>query len=363
MEQCLDMQLIDECGVRGMTKKERVLLAIHHKEPDKVPKGEFAIESDLMRRLLGEERFQILEPLQREQEVRDLLNIDIINIHEFPKEWIGKNPDGEIYKSAFGDEFLDNGTSYHMLKPAILDISDAVAYPAPDIRKCTAHMVDYFTNFSDLFVMAQIGGPVSMLGWMLGMEDFMVYCLTDATNVEILTEKVMDFEVQRAKVFLDNGAEAILIADDIGYNAGLLLPPHMMDRIAYPFYKQAINEIKHYRNVPVFMHSDGDISTAMDKIVECGFDGIQSLQPSAGMDMKQIKKNYGDVLCLMGNMDLDYLMTFGTPKEVEEAVKRVIDIAAPGGGFILSTCNILTNIIPEGNALAMYRTAEEYGRY
>lgn len=189
------------------------------------------------------------------------------------------------------------------------------------------------------------------------------HCLTNTKEMKILGEKVMGYEIAKAKLFIDNGADAIFIADDIAFNSGIFLPPEIMEELVFPFHKIAVQEIKKHRNIPVFFHSDGDLRRAMEKIVESGFDGIQSIQPSAGMDIAQVKKDYGDVLCLMGNIDLDYVMAFAEPQEVEDTVKRTIDAAAPGGGFILSTCNTLIDAIPPQNALAMYRTADEYGQY
>jgi uroporphyrinogen decarboxylase len=347
-----------------MTKKERMLTAITHREPDKVPKGELAIEGGIALQLLGKEYYDRLEPMDRELKVRDLLKIDFININEFPAEQIGEDEKGiKIYRSAFGDEFKDNGISFQMLKPALSDISDAPKYNVPDIRKCTTRMIDYYGKNSDLFLMAQISGPVSSLDWMLGMTDYMIYCMTDTDNVKILVEKVIEFEVGRAKIFIDHGANAILLADDIAFNTGLLLPPKIMEQVAYPYYKNMIQEIKRHKDIPVILHTDGYVYDVLDKIVECGFDGIHSLQPSAGMDIEKVKKNYGNALCLMGNIDLDYLLTFGKPNEVVAEVEKLIDIVAPGGGFILCTCNILINAVKPENAIAMYETAEEYGIY
>ena len=79
--------------------------------------------------------------------------------------------------------------------------------------------------------------------------------------------------------------------------------------------------------------------------------------------MAQIKRRYGNVLTLIGNIDLDYVMTMAPPSEVEDVVKKTIDAAAPGGGFILSTCNALIDAVPPANAIAMYETAHRYGVY
>lgn len=163
-----------------------------------------------------------------------------------------------------------------------------------------------------------------------------------------------------AKLFLDKGADAILIADDMAFNSGVFLPPYVMEENVYPFYKQMVREIKAYKNVPVFLHSDGNLNSVMDELVKCGFDGIQSLQPSAGMDIREIKEKYGDRLCLWGNIDLDHIMCFGTEEEVKEDVRRTIEISSPGGGFILSTCNTMVDIIPPKNIFAMIEEAEKH---
>lgn len=346
-----------------MTKKERVMMAIKHQEPDKVPKGEIAIVSELTKKLIGEERFDKLGSFQSDIEVRNLLNMDIAFVNDFPTRFLGNNAAGNaIYLGPFQEQFVDNGKSTHIAKAAVEDIEDAEGYTVTDSTWCPTEKLDYMVSNTDMFVVAQIGGPVSNVGLCLGMEDFMVYCLTNTDEIKAIAETIMEYEIKRAKVFIDHGADAILLADDIAFNSGPFLPPHVMDQIVFPFHKYAVEEIKKYKDIPVFLHTDGYVYNLMDKIVECGFDGLQSLQPSAGMDIAKIKKNYGDKLCLMGNLDLDYLLTFGSPAEVEEEVKRVIDIAAPGGGFILSSCNILVDMVKPENALTMYNTAEVYSR-
>ncbi|MEM1570446.1 MAG: uroporphyrinogen decarboxylase family protein, partial [Candidatus Bathyarchaeia archaeon] len=88
-----------------------------------------------------------------------------------------------------------------------------------------------------------------------------------------------------------------------------------------------------------------------------------SLQPNAGVDIVSIKMKWGDRICLMGNLDLDYLLPLGASEEVKAEVKRLIREIAPGGGYILSTTNVLTRYVPPENALTMYIVAEKYGRY
>jgi len=344
-----------------MTKKERIKAAIEHKETDKVPKGEIYIESEIANKLLNKSYPLDYQYFQREKEVREMLHMDLVNLGEWPSEEIGTDERGDkIFRSIYGYEFKSTGLTSQVVKPPISGIEMASKYPVPDIKKITGKDIADFAALTDFFVFGQIGGPVSMSNEMLGMEDYMVYCLTNAYEIAILGEKVMEFEIAKAKLFLDKGADAILITDDIAFNSGVFLPEEIMQVIAFPFYREAVKQIKKHRDVPVFFHSDGKMDTVVPLIIDCGFDGMHSLQPSAGMDIGSLKKEYGNHLCLMGNIDLDYVMTFSPPQEVERVVKETIDIAARGGGFILSTCNTLINAIPVENALAMYNFAEHY---
>lgn len=336
-----------------MNKKERVLAALKRQPVDRIPRGELAIEPGFMAMYLAEVD-KPMSALEKEIYVRKDLGFDFINMHEFPKTLLGYADDGyPIYQSPYGDIFKETPHSFQLLKPALEDIEDVEDYQTADLSVATTHLLEFYEKNTDFFLISQINGPVSALDWALGMEDYMCYCMTDPQLVARLAEKIMDFEIGRAKKFLDKGAEAILITDDIAFNTGLLLPPDVMEVVAYPFYKKVISEIKAYKDVPVIFHSDGYLMDVLPDIVDCGFDAIQSLQPSAGMDIGRVKKEFGDKLCLIGNVDLNYLLPFGKPEEVKKEVKDLAKKAGPSG-FILSTCNILTDAVRVGNAKAMY---------
>lgn len=336
-----------------MTKKERMLAALRHQPVDRIPRGELGIEGGFIAAFTADVNTP-MSALQKEVYVREQLGFDYINIHEFPRKLLRYSEDGyPVYESPYGDVFKETPYSFQMLKPAVEDIEDAEDYATADLSSATTHLLDFYRENSDLFLMCQINGPVGGVDWALGMEDYMCYCMTDTELVAQLAEKITAYEVGRAKKFLDHGAEAILIADDIAFNSGLLLPPRIMEQVAYPFYKRMITEIKAYKDVPVILHTDGYIYDALEKIVECGFDGLQSIQPSAGMDIGKVKQLVGDKLCLIGNVDLNYLLPFGTSEEVSAEVKKLAEIAGPTG-FVLSTCNIITDAVPVENAKVMY---------
>jgi len=337
-----------------VTRKERVTAAIAHRRPDRVPRGDLAIEDKLLRGLIGDERYADLSRNARTLAAIRELGGDLVDVHQFPMEQVGETEAGPVFRSVLGDEHVITGGSSHLHKSAIPDIEQADAYESPDASTCLTSDLDWFLANSDLFVFAQVMGPVSSLDWMLGTEDFMIRSMTHTEAIRGVTEKVIGYEISRAHTFIDHGADAIMVTDDIAFNTGLFLPPPIMEVLAWPFYRRMVAEIKAHKNVPVFLHTDGDIRAVLPNIVACGFNGLHSLQPSAGMDIAEVKREYGDRLCLMGNLDLNELMTFGTPDQVAEQAEWLCENIGQGGGHILSTCNILTNAVPVENARAMY---------
>ena len=342
-----------------MNSIERVLAAIRHQPTDRIPKGELWIDGDLANRLMGTQYPDDYQHFERDLAVRKFLNMDLVNVGDWPQWPIGVDDRGRtIYRSNYGYDFIQ-GVSKHVVRPPLEDIEDAEEYVKPDISKVDASLVRRYAEESDLFVFAQIGGPISMLNEMFPMEDYLEYCMTNPDELASISDKVIEYEIEKAKLFLDAGAHGVLVADDMAFNTGVFLPPRTMEQLAYPYYEKIIKEIKAYKNVPVFLHSDGDLNSVMAKIVALGFDGLQSIQPTAHMDIAQIKKLYGDKLCLWGNIDLNHVMTNAPAEEVKKVVHETIRVASPNSGFILSTCNVMMGCIPTENVLAMMEAAEE----
>jgi len=338
-----------------MTKKER-MRAVFKREPvDRIPAGDICVSGGFAKNAVGNGYGKGMYDFARDQAVRDYFDMDLIVLGNWPVWESRRGDDGTVYyTNVYGYELYRTEASQHISKPMIEDPSEAWDYPIPDISKVDPSIFREFAEKSDLFIIGQIGGPVSMLDEALDFEDFLVWSLTDTDDLAEAARRIMVYEVQKAKLFIDNGAEAILIADDMAYNSGLFLPPAVMKKLVYPFYKQAVQEIKSYKDVPVIIHSDGNLMEAIDELIDCGFDAMQSLQPSAGMDIYKLKKTIGDKITLWGNLDLDYLMTNGTPEEVAAETRKLFDNMGDTG-FILSTCNTLIDPIPIENALAMYR--------
>jgi hypothetical protein len=113
---------------------------------------------------------------------------------------------------------------------------------------------------------------------------------------------------------------------------------------------------------PWIFHSDGNLFPILDGLVTLGMNAIHPVQPSA-MDINALKAKYADRVCIVGNIDLDYTLTRGTPEETEAEVRDRIEKVGKGGGYMISSANSITDYCKVDNVRAMSRAVKKYGRY
>jgi uroporphyrinogen decarboxylase len=111
------------------------------------------------------------------------------------------------------------------------------------------------------------------------------------------------------------------------------------------------------------MHSDGNLWPILDLILETGYDGINPLEPQAGMEMKKVKACCGDRICLLGNIDSVDLLPRGNAKQVEQAVIQTIKDGAAGGGLIICSSNSLHPGVNPENCITMFKAVRKHGQY
>lgn len=152
---------------------------------------------------------------------------------------------------------------------------------------------------------------------------FFAKCLKH--NVQFI-EKVLSFFSSYLKTLIEAiqtvGATTFIIADDIGYKKRTFIPEETWRKLFFEEYKEIVNNIhqkKHY----VILHSDGYISDMLDTFIDLGFDAVQSLEPSAGVNIFNLFKKYKNQICFIGNLDIN-LLSFGTPQEVKTYSKKLI---------------------------------------
>jgi hypothetical protein len=116
-------------------------------------------------------------------------------------------------------------------------------------------------------------------------------------------DTITDFNIALYNAYMDSGCEVFLEDGDLAYKTRPMMSPKQFEDFILPNYKRLV-ENTHDRNCIHVLHSDGNLMKIMDLIVDCGFDGLHSMEPTAGMDIAEMKKKYGDKLCLIGNIDV-----------------------------------------------------------
>jgi uroporphyrinogen decarboxylase len=215
---------------------------------------------------------------------------------------------------------------------------------------------------NELAVVGIVGGPFerSVLGF--GLSRFLPMLLKRNSIVAKHMEKVRDYWIEAGKIEIEIGVDAIMVTDDYAYKHGPFFSPNLFKDTILPLLKAEVASFRK-QGIPVIHHSDGDVTMLLPLLVDTGIDGIHSLEPSAGMDIGKVKKEYGRRLTLVGNIDSGNLLSFGVPRQVEEVVKETIAMAAPQGSYILSSSNSLHYGCRLGNIIAMLKAAKKYGKY
>jgi len=347
-----------------MTGIERVYRALDLEEPDRVPRGELDIHYEMVAAILGS---SISDPFEAHVKFRNLLNIDLINVVGLeggPKvDLIGRTDKGyPMYRDWIGNEWMESGKTRQITKYGLATTDDMKCFRMPDLCLYRASNVKRWVERTDFCVFAQVGGAFDSVYPLMGLENYVKTLYRRPDALKRVAEEVYRFNLGAIRMFAEAGAHLILVGDDLAYDSGPFIPPNLMREYVFPYMASEVSEA-HRLGLPSMLHSDGNVTPIIEDIVEAHFDGLHSLQPNAGVDIVAVKRRWGDRLCLMGNMDLDYLMTLGRTDEVEREVKWLMREVAPGGGYILSTANSLTRYTPPENALAMYRTAQKYGNY
>ena len=115
--------------------------------------------------------------------------------------------------------------------------------------------------------------------------------------------------------------------------------------------------------VPAWVfHSDGNLRPILDDLLTRGMNGLHPIQPAA-MNIGEVKAKYGQKVSIFGNIDLDYTLTLGKPEEVDKEVKERIATAGPGGGYVVTSANSLTDYCKTENVWAMAKAVKKYGKY
>ena len=169
--------------------------------------------------------------------------------------------------------------------------------------------------------------------------------------------------IEVAKIAIELGAEAVLDGGDLAYKHGPMFSPKMYRKFILPYQKMH-SDAFHKKGAFVVNRSDGWIwPIADDFLINSRVDGYCEIDKSSGMDLSDLKRSYGDKICLLGNVDCAGSLVRGSKEEVMEETKDCIRKAAHGGGHILCSSNVIHSRVKAENYFAMLDVCHSYGRY
>ena len=193
----------------------------------------------------------------------------------------------------------------------------------------------------------------------MGFEALSMALYDNPELIQAIAEKVGELSVNIVENLAQRDwVSGIWIGDDMAYTEGLLVSPDFLRTYVFPYYKRIGDVCKRYQKLFLF-HSDGKLAEIYDDLYKCGVQAIHPNEPLS-VDIVELKKQWGDKFAFLGNVDVD-LLSRGTPEQVIDAAKYLIENAAPGGGYALSSGNSIAKYVPIANYKAMLDTVRKYG--
>jgi uroporphyrinogen decarboxylase len=201
-----------------------------------------------------------------------------------------------------------------------------------------------------------------------GMERALLDLAGDPDFILALMRKITD--VMRAGVIklLEEAGDYIdvlITGDDLGMQSGPMMAPRTYRRMIKPFHAELLGEIKRRTKARIFFHSDGDVYPLLGDFIEIGVDLLNPVQVSAREmgDTARLKREFGKRLAFCGAIDTQWALPYGTPTDVRAEVRRRIGDLGPGGGYVLASVHSIQPDVPVENIVAMLDEAKIAGRY
>lgn len=322
--------------------RQRVLDALSLRVPDSVPWIEAGVDTALQLQIMHRDDFTPLE-FARE------LGLDAITVDFLPPLFV-ENRETSLRV------FIENPL---LTSPEALSIMQFPNASTPSYYDEAKRFVDLFGG--DRAIGARIRLGVSPTLMSMGLEAFSFAILDYPGLVEEVLRRYCDWSVEVVRHLPDVGVDFVWAFDDMAHKTGPMFSPQVFREIFLPRLRTVADTIRGTR-LPWIFHSDGNLMPILDDLLSLGMNGLHPIEPGA-MDINEVKERYGQRLCLVGNIDLHYTLTMGTPAEVEDEVRQRIEHIGEGGGYMISSANSIASYCKLENVLAMRDAIERHRSY
>ena len=247
-----------------------------------------------------------------------------------------------------------------------IDDLDAYAWPKADWFDYSGMRAKAVNAGRTHAVQCGYMSPFGIHNLLRGLEQSLVDPLIEPEFTHSLVGRISDFlydDHRRMFEACEGLIDVAQVADDLGSQTGPLISLELYQEFYAPHHKRFIN-LCHEFGIKVFHHDDGSCRPFLPLLVEMGIDILNPIQWTCpGMDMQELKSEFGDKVCFHGAIDNQEILPFGTPEEVRGEVRHCIDaLASDGTGYILASCHNMQVNTPVENIIAMYDEAWQYGK-
>ena len=354
-----------------MNSKERMIKTLNFEKPDRIGRYDqfwaetskkYIDELGLPAGINLEEYFDIdlYKPGVLEEPFPSLVKI----ISENDSETVQRNGYGMIVRKkkdkASGTDFSE------LLEPIIKEYSDIdkLVFEDPHAENRFESVLKVVKDKPDRCVFAKIGGPFLRTEFLRGEVQYLMDIAEDPKMVIEMAERVNDHLLELGKEAIKRCSlydTGVWIFDDMAYNNGPLISPKSFEIIFLPLYKKLVGGLKKAGAKFVLFHSDGNITPLLDMLIDSGIDGINPIEPKAGMSLVDLKKKYGRKLSFIGGICNSDVLVNGPAERIENQVRSIIEVAGDGG-VAIGTHSVGVDI-PLRNYLVYHETLIKYGQF
>ena len=397
----------------SMTSRERVLTALSHREPDRLPLdlGGTRVTSihpntlgKLQQRLhIESEPIRVMDVWQMlawvDRPIVDMLGVDVLPVPRLVQDFnlridtwrpwqsvdidMVRMPgnfdpvsddegslcliqDGEVVgkkvsSSPYFDKMSETRMSY--TPPAIDSIP---LYTLNDEElEWRRHWAQTLRRETDKALMGDFGFNLGRWG---SFQEWLYTIGADPDYVRSWYDRKIENLLENIKLYaqaVGNDLDIIWLMEDFGTQKGMMISPKFFQEMVAPYYKKLFSWIRANTSWKIFFHSCGGIYPIIGTLLDCGIDILNPVQTAAkGMDPIRLKTEFGDRLTFWGGgIDTQDVLPFGTPADVQAQVQERIKIFGKGGGFIFNPIHNIQGDVPVENLLAMYEAVHKFGQY
>lgn len=195
-----------------------------------------------------------------------------------------------------------------------------------------------------------------------GVENILTSMITDPDLVAEMFDTSAELILGMARIYEQMGMRfhGCWLWGDIAYKNGPLFSPDAYRRLLQPAHKKIYDHFR-AKGLPCIYHTDGDIRMLIPDLMEAGMTCLQPLEAKAGMDVRELKAQYGDTLALFGNIDIRVMAA--SREEIEEEIRSKVEVAKAGGGYLYHSDHSVPPSVSLDNYRFVLEMVEKYGRY